>query len=319
MEFKEFIAGHDDNDRRLDRIIRNFISKERLSNLYKTIRKGLIQVNGKKTGPEQHVFEGDTIKIASFLLENNNEEEKVISKYKFPYQIIFQNENIIIINKPYNKNVHGTEDSIEKDVEKFYSFYTPVKTSLSFKPGPLHRLDRMTTGLLAFSWSLQGAQWFSENIANHNIKKTYIGIVQGHITKEYEWNDYVSKENDDSKNFHKVEISTSYKEDSKLAITKIYPLWNGKYKNIDISLVKYSIETGRTHQIRSQSALHGFPLLGDTAYGGIRLNIMQTLFLHAYQLDIPDNNKISLPCKIKAELPKNFEDFLLNADCEIKL
>ena len=95
----------------------------------------------------------------------------------------------------------------------------------------------------------------------------------------------------------------------KEAVTRVIPLGYGKHNKTDYTLAKFCIETGRTHQIRSQSALHGYPLLGDTAYGGTKIELIE-YFLHAYELYFPKNNPLALPEKIKAEVPKVFANFL---------
>ena len=77
MDFKDFTAGKDDEGRRIDRIIRIFLSNKSLGDIYKLLRKGLIRLNQKKCKPETHVFCGDVISIASFLFENNDVKNKI--------------------------------------------------------------------------------------------------------------------------------------------------------------------------------------------------------------------------------------------------
>ena len=107
MDFTEFSAGADDDGRRLDRIIRRFIATEQLSGIYKAIRKGLVKVNGRKASAEQHIHEKDIITIASFLLKQEDSGTAEAAPYTFPYEILFHNEHILIINKPYGTTVHG--------------------------------------------------------------------------------------------------------------------------------------------------------------------------------------------------------------------
>ena len=350
MDFTEFSAGADDDGRRLDRIIRRFIATEQLSGIYKAIRKGLVKVNGKKSSAEQHIHEKDIITIASFLLKQEDsapflQEDSGTAEaapYTFPYEILFHNEHILIINKPYGKTVHGAADSIEKDVVKFYRTSFPERNSLSFTPGPLHRLDGRTTGILAFSWSLAGARWFSGAIASHAIQKTYLGIAQGHLEKAECWRDFISRNEPDEKRtgaFHTVsarnerqsaqekaffsvlspDAAASVLPQEKLAVTNAFPVQYGSYKGKPVTLVKYVIETGRTHQIRSQSALHGVPLAGDTSYGGFPLPGNQKLFLHAISLSLPTDNPVGLPPEITAPVPPEFKTFLSSSDCETGL
>ncbi|MCF0125473.1 MAG: RluA family pseudouridine synthase, partial [Treponema sp.] len=184
MDFRSFKCGKNDEGRRLDKVLRIFLPDISLSLIYKYIRNGLIRVNNKKQKENYRVECEDIIQIADFLFNNDSE---ATNKNNAPVlfienQIIFKNEHILILNKPYDVKVHGDKYSLDSAVKNFYE--KNIKNdSLSFKPGPLHRLDRKTTGLVAFSLSYKGAEWFSENIKNHNIKKTYSGIIEGKLLK----------------------------------------------------------------------------------------------------------------------------------------
>lgn len=313
MDFKDFTAGINDNDRRLDKIIRNFIKNASLPEIYKALRKGLIKVNRKKCKPEIHIFEGDVISIASFLIDNqnikNNKSMKKTSAINKSY-IIFENSDLLILNKPYDINVHGDDNSLDKQVLDYFNLKNQ-NTSLSFTPGPLHRLDKKTTGLIAFSFSLNGARWFAENIKNHSITKIYYAIMEGIIDSADRWEDLITNKNENSEGFYKVTASNDETdEDSKTAITEVKPLAYGKYNDRNITFMEIHILTGRKHQIRAQSALHGHPLLGDTTYGGSKIiDNKQSLFLHAGKLMIP-SNPLGLPEILKVPLPESFQQFL---------
>ena len=102
-------------------------------------------------------------------------------------------------------------------------------------------------------------------------------------------------------------------DEQKKCITKITPVKYGKYKNIDITFVEIEIKTGRMHQIRAQASLHNHPLLGDTAYGGLKIeDFSQDFFLHAKELIFPSENPINLPNTVNATLPKPFIEFTNN-------
>jgi len=321
MDFLEFNAEIDDNDRRIDKVLRNFIKDVPLSSIYKYIRKNLIKINNKKTTQDYRVKTGDIISIAAFIIndfsenqsESNNLQKNEETTLKKDLEIIFQNEDILILNKPYDVLVHGSDNSLDKQVENYYKKINQNKSkSLSFTPGPLHRLDRKTTGLLSFSLSLNGARWFSENIKNHTIQKKYVSVVQNKLLHQEEWIDYIEKKSDkDNSKFHKVEVSKLKENDEqKKCITKITPVKYGKYKNKDITFVEIEIKTGRMHQIRAQASLHNHPLLGDTAYGGLKLeDFSQDFFLHAKELIFPSENPINLPKTVNATLPQPFLEF----------
>ena len=293
MDFTDFTAGKNDNDRRMDKILRFFIKDASLSEIYKALRKGLIKLNKKKCKPETHVFEGDIISIASFLLSKADKDGSIVK---------------------FNSDLSGWNVSKVEDLDKLVVDYyksKKISTSLSFIPGPLHRLDKKTTGLLAFSFSLDGARWFADNIKNHSITKIYYSVLEGEITKPETWEDVITNKNEENNGFHKVSVSTeTIDKDSRNAVTKVYPLGYGSWNNIKLTFVKIQILTGRKHQIRAQSSLHKHPLLGDTVYGGHELkNSKQSHFLHAGLLNIPENS-LGIPSVLKADLPQNFNKFL---------
>lgn len=321
MDFIHFTAGKDDSERRLDRVLRNFLSEEHLSSIYKSLRKGLIKVNGKKCDGNFRISQGDDIQIAVFLLKESQEMCPPEAKSQSLSLItVFKNDFILILNKPYDIPVQPSSTSKGKSLAEIVQkeYESMVKqTSLSFKTGPLHRLDRKTTGLIAFSQNLEGAKWFSQAIKSHSIQKSYLAVLEGKLEGMQIWEDYIESESE-SKNhgesgFRTVKI-TSEKE-GKFASSKAEPLSFGSFEEKPITLARIFIKTGRTHQIRSQSAHHGFPLLGDTAYGGRKIDSKKwgrDFFLHAKELVIPKDNPIQLPETLEAELQKDFSNFIEN-------
>lgn len=313
MDFKTFTAAKNDDGRRLDKIIRIFAPDLTLSEVYKYIRKGLIKINGKKAKNDSRVNENDQIQIAAFILSSQNTEKNDDSaengaEYKAPAHVkpVFENEHLLIIDKPYDISVHGSGTSLEKEVLDYYK-NSRNEASLSFRPGPLHRLDRKTTGLLCFSMSLEGARWFSENIKTHAIQKKYAALLEGKLTKTEIWEDKLEKDDAPSKNaFHTVKAS----EDGKNALTIVTPAAHGVFNNREVTLAVLDIKTGRTHQIRSQSALHHHPLAGDTAYGGAVIkNSKKDFYLQAFSLTFPEN-PVGLPQEVKIELSDDFKSIL---------
>lgn len=320
MEFRDFTTGKNDDGRRLDRVLRIFLNQKSLSEIYKLIRKGLIKVNLKKTKPDAHVNQGDIISIADFLFEQNQNDEKIAEqKPHVNLKIVFENEHLLIIDKPYGRSVHGSSNengiSLDKEVLSYWEAENKnnKEQSLSFRPGPLHRLDRNTTGLLVFSKSLEGAKWFSESIKNHTVQKKYLGIAEGILQEEENWQDKLADSEERNQSFYTV----SQNENGSLAITTARPLACGKLSGNDVTLVEYAIKTGRKHQIRAQSQLHGHPLAGDKAYGGKKYKeLTREYYLHAYSLTFPQENPLELPQEIKTDLPDDFKALLQY--CEIE-
>lgn len=318
MKFTEFTAKIDDSGKRFDRVARIILKSENLSEVYRLMRKGLVKLNGKKAEPSARITDGDIISVADFLLEPNKPITEKFSA-SFPFPVVFENEALLVIDKPYNIPVHGSyggkhgahgknENDFFSVAEAIQNFYP--SSSLSFKCAPLHRLDRRTTGILVCSKNIEGARWFSEKLSAHQIKKTYIAITEGIIEKAETWRDYISPNEkaapSSSSNFFTV--TASYYGSP--ATTNVTPLSYGKFGEKKYTLALFEIETGRKHQIRAQSSHHGHPLLGDTSYGADdlpkSLSAKQKLFLHAWKIYFPEN-KFGIPTELSVSPPENFK------------
>ncbi|WP_178843025.1 RluA family pseudouridine synthase [uncultured Treponema sp.] len=322
MEFIQLKAGKDDEGRRLDRIARTLLADENLSQLYKALRSGLIKVNKKKTKGEYRIQPGDEIQVAAFLSKNikNVIQKSPLTKKTLPEDwVILRTDSLLFLNKPYDINVQkaGKNDRALNELvqEDYLSFHQKKdEASLSFKTGPLHRLDRRTTGLITFSQNLEGARWFSEAMKTHSIKKNYLAIVEGKLEKHEIWTEKISKGEEkasDSIKFHTVSVNFD-DDNSKDSRTEAVPLAQGLYRGKPVTLVNFLISTGRTHQIRSTSAFHSHPLLGDTAYGAEPVSEKQQLFLHSWSLEFP-KNPLGLPEKLTCPPGEIFVSVLKSA------
>lgn len=323
MEWKEFTLGENDAGRRLDRLALRLLPHRTQSQIYSAIRKGLVKLEGRKASPGQITRAGETLSVAAFLLQDerkhfdgassgqNGESSAAKKNPSEKIQVIFQNRHLLFVNKPKGIPVHGENSLAQILLESPQYFHhlhsssdeiasqpleknSPEK-SISFRPGPLHRLDKGTTGIIAFSKSLAGAQWFSEEIKSHSIRKIYVGIAEGKIAHEEEWLEKI---------------------DGKEARTKVSPIEYGEIFGREATLARYEISTGRKHQIRIHSEAHGHPLAGDTAHGGKfgasknseesdKAKRKENFFLHALEMKFPENS-LGVPFKLRAEIPEEF-------------
>lgn len=293
MDFTKFTITGEDADRRIDRIVRRFLPDIELSRVYQLVRKGLIRVDGKKIDPSVRSESGQELWIASGILLNSGKTEVptaggdahqapklATGTGKNRFTVLFENEDLLFINKGAGISVHG-ENGLDRLVPQAES----AKQSLSFRTGPLHRLDKETTGILAFSRSLTGARWFSSAIEQRTLEKYYIGIAEGSFSETVTWRD-----TDD---------------DGKAMVTIAEPIARGTGDNLEYMLVRFRIITGRKHQIRAQSARHGHPLAGDARYGSTRRED-GSYFLHARELVFPAERIQGLPDRLFAPLPDRF-------------
>ncbi len=300
MEFKNFEVLHDDEGRRLDRIVRRIFESESIipdANFFALFRKRLVRLNDRSAKPESKPVFGDKISIASFLLENHPSlyPGRDLKKSELPalcVKTVFRNKYVWIIDKPKGINVQPSfagDAALSEYVLDDYGKSCSEK-SLSFVPGPLHRLDCDTTGLVCFSQNLEGARWVSENIRTHAIKKTYLAVVEGNLCplgKTLE-----------------LESSVGGKE----ALTRVRTLCVGQYGKVPVSLAEFRILTGRKHQIRIHASENGHPLLGDEKYGGMHLE--NGFLLHAAILRFPLDNPCGIPACVMAEIPGKFNEFI---------
>lgn len=283
MDFRKYTVTINDADRRLDRIVRRFLPGMSLSGIYKLMRKGLVRLDGKKADPATRALEGSEVWIASGLTETGDiaQERRADPVSEYVPEIVFENRDFLFINKPAGIAVHG-----KGGLDALIAQDSDALQSLSFRTGPLHRLDRDTTGILAFSRSLEGARWFSAAVHDHALEKYYLGLAEGFLAGDAEWRDRC----DDGKEMITLASPVARSEAS----------YSGSF-----TLIRYRIITGRKHQIRIQTSLHGHPLAGDSRYGGAKTPDGRYC-LHARELVFPQDRLACLPERIFAPIPARF-------------
>jgi 23S rRNA pseudouridine955/2504/2580 synthase len=308
----EIKAAKDDEHRRLDRILRKFSPATPLSHIYRLLRKGSILINGKKAGVEAaclRVMAGDVIAVPDDFSPRRNSaaRNRAGGMRSVPPDvrplIVFENDDLLVVNKDAGMVVHGgafsrKQKNLAEMVESYLADTIP--DSLSFKPGPLHRLDQPTSGLVMFSKSLAGARLFTALIRERTIVKRYLALVDGTIARPEVWQDDLVRNSAERKTFAAA-CNDADPRASRQAETFIEPIAS----HSAYSLILAEIHTGRTHQIRSQAALRGHPLAGDKKYGGSFLK--SGLLLHAYSLEFPSETGIPI---LNAPVPPAFRRFI---------
>jgi len=270
----ELVTGENDSGRRLDRILRKALADYPLPLIHRLLRQKKVLVNGKPGKAQDRIDSGVKISIAS--LENIQIHKPSVRRFP-PPEILWQGSGLIAVNKPAGLAVHGS-NSLDDMVRSFLAEKLPP--SLSFKPGPLHRLDKPSSGIVVFSTSIEGARLFTSLMREHKVRKTYLAIVEGSVKSEETWQDDLIRDKEKKKTF----VSQTNTADGKNAVTKVTPLAaDGNY-----TLIKAEIATGRTHQIRAQAAFHGYPLACDKKYGGKKFGKESGFFLHAWKLEFLD-------------------------------
>ncbi|MDR2796931.1 MAG: RluA family pseudouridine synthase [Treponema sp.] len=285
----------DDEGRRLDRLLRKALPKLPLSALHRLLRKKQVLLDGMPAEASVRPKAGSIITIPKEAAPVSHDSPPAYQP-RTPIPILWEGTGVLVLNKPAGLTVHGPA-SLDTLVRSYLAERLPP--SLSFRPGPIHRLDTPTSGIILFSTTLKGAQYFSTLIRERQVKKQYLALVDGKLEAPSRWEDLLIRD----RNTGKTRVTENQAVAAQDAETAVFPLaTTSRY-----SLILAAIHTGRTHQIRAQAAFHGHPLAGDRKYGGS----FQPggLLLHAYTLEFPVTEAtkgMGLPETLKAPLPDAF-------------
>lgn len=291
---QSLIVKENEKGQRLDKLLGKYLNLAPKSFLYKMLRKKNIVLNGKKATGSEILALGDEIRL--FLSDETIDkfsQEKPVTETSIKPDIIYEDNHIILINKPANMLSQKAKESDISMVEVILS-YLLEKGELSaadlksFRPSVCNRLDRNTTGILAAGKSLQGLQMLSSMFKERSLAKYYVCIVKGKMTTSQLLEGYLCK--DTLRNT--VTIRKSAVSADALPIKTAYtPL---AYQD-ELTLLKVKLITGRSHQIRAHLASIGHPIIGDPKYGDKKTNQyyagkyhISSQLLHSYELYLPE-------------------------------
>ena len=250
----------------------------------KIIREKKVKINNKKAQISDKLSIGDQISIFEKL---NLRKQNLLSKpnisiekqKKFWQNIIFEDENIIAINKPSGLATQGGS-LIDISVDDFAKL---KKYQL------VHRLDKDTSGVLLIAKNNHSSEFLIEAFKNKTIRKTYIALVLGHVKKNFGTIDIPLAKKMLGKN-EKVQADFEF---GKKAITNYRVIKNFN----DFTQLELNPITGRTHQLRVHCKEIGHPILNDIKYGGKKVDFKTTfprLCLHSFKIEIPNYNQQTL-------------------------
>ena len=279
------------------RVDKYISTKEELSRMtiQRMIENGSILVNNNKVKVSYKVNLNDKISIQKEELK-----EAVIEAEDIPLDIIYEDNDIVVVNKQKGLVVHPGNGNTSGTLVN--ALMAHCKDSLSgiggeIRPGIVHRIDKDTSGLLIVAKNDKSHISISEQIKEHKVKKIYRALVRGHIKEESGTINMPISRNINDRT--KMAVNKNGKE----AITHFNVL--KKYENY--TYIEVNIETGRTHQIRVHMAQIGYPIVGDIVYsnGKNPFGVVGQM-LHSYKLEFihPITGKKMELC---APLPKDYK------------
>ena len=288
---KKIQITENDANQRIDKYIKKLLVNAPTNFIYKMFRKKDIKVNGKKVN-EKYILKNNDV-VEMFLYEDKFKEftaTKDIYNVKKTFKVLYEDNHVLIVYKPAGLLVHEDKNESLNTLTNQVLSYLANKNELdlsrenTFMPGPVHRLDRNTSGIVIFGKTLAALQVLNEMIKQrHCIEKSYLTICKGKVNQKRNLKGYIVKLDDQAQ----VKLVSKDYPGALTMETIVKPV---KYNN-DYSKVEVTLITGRMHQIRVHLSSIDHPIIGDRKYGDFELNKfvkkefgLNHQLLHAYKI-----------------------------------
>ena len=295
----KFIVNEERSNQRLDKYLSLEFNDLSRSHIQKLIEEGNVFVNDIKQKDSYKVKTGDTVSIN---IPENKELE--ISKEDIPLDIVYEDKDILIINKPQGMVVHPANGHYEHTLVNAIMYHCKDLSGINgvLRPGIVHRIDKDTSGLICVAKNDNAHLELAKQLKDHTMSRTYTALVKGVIPENSgEINLPIGR---DPKNRQKMGVT---RENSKEAITYFKVLKRFR----EHTLVECRLKTGRTHQIRVHMSYIGFPVEGDPLYSGKKYDSLykngQLLVATSLTLIHPSSKE---EMTFKIELPQYFSDVI---------
>lgn len=324
---KSIIVNQNEAGQRLDKLLGKYLNLAGKGFLYKMLRKKNITLNGKKCTGSEKLAQGDEIRL--FLSDETIEKFSQVTVQQVKQvklAIVYEDAHVLLVNKPSGMLSQKARDTDESLVEYVtgYLLDTGALTRedlRSFRPSVCNRLDRNTSGLVAAGKSLAGLQILSEMFRDRSLHKYYLCVVAGTVDKARTIDGYLKKD----ARTNQVTIHKSPAADSSRIQTEYEPLCSRD----GFTLLKVTLITGRTHQIRAHLAFEGHPVAGDYKYGDPAVNEqvkrlygVRSQMLHSWKLvfsQMPEPLGYLGGRSFQAPVPEEFRRMFPETDGQVTL
>ncbi len=305
----KFTINAENAGNRLDKFLAEALKDTTRSQLQKSIKNGSVLVNGQTVSPHQFLKEGDRIDFVEAKPKTVKEKAAVQASQMPHIEIVAENDDYVVVNKPNGLLAHGDEHTIEPTLASWLLSRYPDIASVGddpFRPGIVHRLDKDVSGLMVVAKNQKFFNKIKKQFQNRTIFKRYTALAYGKIARdEFTINFNIERAVSGHKMAAKPTSQEGKEAESEVSVIKRY---------INYTLVKVRIKTGRTHQIRAHLAAYGNPLVGDQLYGTSTTKKLNEklktdrIYLVSDELSFKDatNKKQSF----SIELPQEFNDML---------
>jgi 23S rRNA pseudouridine1911/1915/1917 synthase len=288
---------------RLDKALAQLLPQYSRSRLQQWIDAGLVTVDGAPARTKTTLLGDERIGV----LPQVAPEEQAYTPEAMVLDIVFEDEAVIVINKPVGLVVHPAAGNWSGTLLNGLLHHAPALAGVP-RAGIVHRLDKDTTGLMVVAKTLEAQTNLVRQLQARSVKREYLALVWGtpHITGRVEA--ALARHPRD-----RVKMAVSQHEAAKPAVTHYNRLGSGVLARQPVSLMRCQLETGRTHQIRVHMQSIGFPLVGDGLYGKAHLaSVFGRQALHAFRLGIL-HPATGDECAWESSLPTDFASLLEQA------
>ncbi len=300
----EFIVSENDAKLRLDHFLAKRLPQYSRTRLQQLIRSGFVRLNGASTRPRQIVRAGDKIDVRESPVEQIETRPQ-----RIPLDILFEDDDLIVINKPAGLTVHPGAGQREHTLVNALLSHCTTLSGIGGKerPGIVHRLDKETSGCLVVAKNDFAHRELSGQFADRTVEKIYLALVAGKLRKPAG----VIEERIGRHPVHRQRMSVTTKR-GRTAKTE----YRVVRSNEEASLIECRLHSGRTHQVRVHLHHLGHPVLGDKVYGARLVKNFPRQMLHAWKLAFrhPQTGEWK---QFQASVPDDFKEAVARTDLQM--